>query len=145
MKAGAVKPNLFPLLMVGQVISQCTWSFINQMPGKIATQWFLEQEISLATSISVSGWLVGCALGYVVPPIVLSGPKIADFDENSVLDATNSSLLEKEWTSEDFKIVENQLIVLQSTIAGLCLVLTVILMIIYNKDKIGAPNLAESR
>lgn len=131
--------------MIGQVISQCTWSFVNQMPGKIATQWFLEQEISLATSISVSGWLVGCALGYVVPPIVLSGPKILNHVDNSVLDATNSSFLEIEWTSEDFKTVENQLTVLQSTIAGLCLVLTVILMIIYNKDKIGAPNLAESR
>ena len=115
------------------------------MPGKIATQWFLEEEISLATSISVSGWLVGCALGYVVPPIVLSGPKIAYPDENSVFNATNSRLLEIEWTSEDFKTVENQLIILQSIVAGLCLVLTVILMIIYNKDKIGAPNLAESR
>ena len=51
--------------MVGQTISQCSWSFINQMPGKIATQWFTESEISLATSIAVSGWLVGCALGMI--------------------------------------------------------------------------------
>ena len=133
--------------MVGQVISQCTWSFINQMPGKIATQWFLEEEISLATSISVSGWLVGCALGYVVPPIVLSGPKFPDEfaeNENSVSpNASNSR--DREWNAHDFKIVENQLIALQSTIAGVCLILTVVLMIIYNKDKIGAPNIAESR
>ena len=114
------------------------------MPGKIATQWFLEEEISLATSISVSGWLVGCALGYVVPPIVLSGPTIPDLDENSV-SYSNASVADREWSANDFEIVENQLIALQSTIAGLCLVLTIILMIVYNKDKIGAPNIAESR
>ena len=128
--------------MFGQVISQCTWSFVNQMPGKIATQWFLEDEISLATSISVSGWLIGCALGYVVPPILLNGPQIPSFqNENSVNYFSNRT----EWDETDFKTTENQLIVLQSTIAGLCLLLTVILMVIYNKDKIGAPNIAESR
>ena len=121
------------------------------MPGKIATQWFLEEEISLATSISVSGWLVGCALGYVVPPIVLSGPTFPDEfadNENSVFstqNASNSNSRDREWNANDFKIVENQLIALQSTIAGVCLILTVVLMIIYNKDKIGAPNIAESR
>ena len=146
LKALAVKPNLFPLMMFGQVISQCTWSFVNQMPGKIATQWFLEDEISLATSISVSGWLIGCAFGYVVPPIVLHGPQIPSFqNENSVNYFSNQTFSSIEWDETDFKTTENQLVVLQSTIAGVCFFLTVILMVIYNKDKIGVPNIAESR
>ena len=50
-KLFAFKSNLFPILFIGQVLSQVTWSVINQIGGKLANQWCPESEISLAT-----GW-----------------------------------------------------------------------------------------
>ena len=38
MKLFAFKSNLFPILFIGMVISQATWTVINQIGGKLANQ-----------------------------------------------------------------------------------------------------------
>ena len=48
-KLFAFKSNLFPIVFIGQVVSQVTWTVINQIGGKLANQWCSESEISLAT------------------------------------------------------------------------------------------------
>ena len=48
-KLFAFKPNLFPILFVGQALSQITWTILNQIGGKLANQWCPEREISIAT------------------------------------------------------------------------------------------------
>ena len=52
-KLFAFKSNLFPILFFGQVLSQVTWTVINQIGGKLANQWCPESEISLATGTNL--------------------------------------------------------------------------------------------
>ena len=39
--------NYFWLLMIGQIISQLTWSFINVLSGRLANKWFKVMFLNL--------------------------------------------------------------------------------------------------
>jgi len=51
--------------------------FILGMPSKLAA-WFGENEVSTACAIGVFGNQIGIALGFVVPPLIVSGNKDSD-------------------------------------------------------------------
>ena len=52
----------------------CVKSFILEMPPKIAAVWFPATEVSTATSVGVFGNQVGIALGFLIPPLIITGP-----------------------------------------------------------------------
>lgn len=69
-KLGSLKPHLFPVTVLGQVICGLAQVFILGMPSHIASVWFGSQEVSTACSIAVFGNQVmssctpaGCACG----------------------------------------------------------------------------------
>ncbi|XP_074091785.1 choline/ethanolamine transporter FLVCR2 [Macrotis lagotis] len=78
-KLGSLKPNLFPVTMLGQCICAVAQVFILGMPSRIAAVWFSEREVSTACSLAVFGNQVGIALGFLIPPILV--PNINDQDE----------------------------------------------------------------
>lgn len=58
-KLGSLKPHLFPVTMLGQVICSVAQVFILGMPSRIASVWFGANEVSTACSIAVFGNQVG--------------------------------------------------------------------------------------
>lgn len=62
-KLGSVKPHLFPVTVLGQVICSVAQVFILGMPSRIASVWFGADEVSTACSIAVFGNQVGRGVG----------------------------------------------------------------------------------
>ena len=58
-KVGSLKPHLFPVTVLGQVICSVAQVFILGMPSRIASVWFGANEVSTACSIAVFGNQVG--------------------------------------------------------------------------------------
>ena len=76
---------------------------------------------------------VGNALGYILPPTIISGP------ENWV-----NGVPSNDWTEEDYESVKSQLIWMHSISFGVAAVVYIGLIVIYNKEPSGAPNKAEA-
>lgn len=64
-KLGSLRPPLFPVTVLGQVICSLAQVFILGMPSCIASVWFGSREVSTACSIAVFGNQVrgGCCPG----------------------------------------------------------------------------------
>lgn len=69
----AVFPHLFPLLFTGQVISQLAWSLTTSRAGQLANIWCKSNEISFATVIGSTGFMLGSGLGYLLPLFIVKG------------------------------------------------------------------------
>ena len=54
-KLGSLKPHLFPVTVLGQVICSLAQVFILGMPSRIASVWFSSREVSTACSVAVFG------------------------------------------------------------------------------------------
>ncbi|KAM4522199.1 choline/ethanolamine transporter flvcr2b isoform 3-T3 [Odontesthes bonariensis] len=78
-KVASVRPDLFPVTLLGQFCCSCAQVFILGMPSKIASVWFGSEEVSTACSIGVFGNQLGIAIGFLVPPILV--PNVDDMDE----------------------------------------------------------------
>ncbi|KAL0967070.1 hypothetical protein UPYG_G00247440 [Umbra pygmaea] len=78
-KVASVRPDLFPVTMLGQFCCSLAQVFILGMPSKIASVWFGSEEVSTACSIGVFGNQLGIAIGFLVPPILV--PNVEDMNE----------------------------------------------------------------
>ncbi|XP_074146085.1 choline/ethanolamine transporter FLVCR2 [Sminthopsis crassicaudata] len=78
-KVGSLKPNLFPVTVVGQLICAVAQVFILGLPSSLAAVWFSEREVSTACSLAVFGNQVGIALGFLIPPLLI--PNIDNREE----------------------------------------------------------------
>ncbi|XP_006117835.2 choline/ethanolamine transporter FLVCR2 isoform X3 [Pelodiscus sinensis] len=78
-KLGSLKPHLFPVTVLGQVICSVAQVFILGMPSRIASVWFGSHEVSTACSIAVFGNQLGIAVGFVVPPVLV--PNLEDQEQ----------------------------------------------------------------
>ena len=58
-------------------MSACAQCFILELPPKIAAIWFPASEIATATSLGVFGNQLGVALGFLIPPKIIKGPRTA--------------------------------------------------------------------
>ena len=89
-------------------------------------------EISRATAIGACGVYVGNALGYILPPTVISGPE--NWDEELENDSSN------DLAEEDYELVKSQLIWMHSISFAVAAIVYIGLIIVYNKEPNGAPN-----
>ncbi|XP_038143424.1 feline leukemia virus subgroup C receptor-related protein 2 isoform X3 [Cyprinodon tularosa] len=78
-KVVSVRPDLFGVTFLGQFCCSLAQVFILGMPSKIASVWFGSEEVSTACSIGVFGNQLGCAIGFLLPPILV--PNVNDMDE----------------------------------------------------------------
>ncbi|KAM6274238.1 choline/ethanolamine transporter FLVCR2 isoform 1-T1 [Porphyrio hochstetteri] len=78
-KLGSLKPYLFPVTILGQVICSLAQVFILGMPSCIASVWFGSHEVSTACSIAVFGNQLGIAVGFLVPPVLV--PNVEDVEK----------------------------------------------------------------
>ena len=63
-KLGSLKPHLFPVTVLGQVICSVAQVFILGMPSHIASIWFGANEVSAACFIAVLGKQVSGGVGW---------------------------------------------------------------------------------
>ncbi|NXC40021.1 FLVC2 protein, partial [Penelope pileata] len=78
-KLGSLRPHLFPVTVLGQVLCSMAQVFILGMPSRIASVWFGSHEVSTACSIAVFGNQLGIALGFLIPPVLV--PNVEDTEE----------------------------------------------------------------
>ncbi|XP_061223401.1 heme transporter FLVCR2 isoform X4 [Neopsephotus bourkii] len=78
-KLGSLKPHLFSITVLGQVICSLSQVFILGMPSRIASVWFGSREVSTACSIAVFGNQLGIAVGFLVPPVLV--PNVDDAEK----------------------------------------------------------------
>lgn len=71
-KCFSAQQNLYAVLMVGQTISAASQIFILNIPSRLAAVWFGPKEVSTSCSIGVLGNQLGVAMGFLIPPIVVS-------------------------------------------------------------------------
>ncbi|CBY37336.1 unnamed protein product, partial [Oikopleura dioica] len=82
-KCLALGPDSFWICFIGQTIAACAQCLILELPPKIASIWFPANQVSTATSLGVFGNQLGVALGFCIPPLIVTGPltvfnKVAD-------------------------------------------------------------------
>ncbi|CAH1173871.1 unnamed protein product [Phaedon cochleariae] len=70
-KVLSIRNDLFWVVLLGQTIVSASQLVIICLPPKIASVWFKPNEVSTACSLGVFGTQMGCAIGYVLPPMVV--------------------------------------------------------------------------
>ncbi|KAJ8270673.1 hypothetical protein GJAV_G00117870 [Gymnothorax javanicus] len=70
-KCASVKPNLFGVTMMAQIICSIAQVFILGLPSRIASVWFGPKEVSTACAVAVLGNQLGTAIGFLLPPVLV--------------------------------------------------------------------------
>uniref|UniRef100_A0A8C2U9E7 FLVCR choline and putative heme transporter 2 n=1 Tax=Coturnix japonica TaxID=93934 RepID=A0A8C2U9E7_COTJA len=78
-KLGSLRPQLFAVTVLGQVVCSVAQVFILGMPSRIASVWFSPREVSTACSIAVFGNQLGIAFGFLIPPVLV--PNVEDVEK----------------------------------------------------------------
>lgn len=71
-KVFSVHPDRFAVCLVGQTVVAASQIFILSIPPRLAAVWFSAEEVSRACAVGVFGNQVGIALGFLVPPYVVT-------------------------------------------------------------------------
>lgn len=116
-KCFAVQPNLFWLLFLGQTICGIAQIFVLGIPARLAAVWFGIDEVSTATAIGVFGNQVGVALGFVIPPQVV--------------------------TSDNFELVGQALSIMMYGGAGVMVLLLVLVVFFFQNNPPVPPSEAQ--
>ena len=136
-------------------MSACAQCFILELPPKIAAIWFPASEIATATSLGVFGNQLGVALGFLIPPKIIKGPRTAFIGSNKWINGkeTNQTYQGKtypnyEWTDTskyNETVVENaiqevrgQINILYWGFAAITAVLFILVFLVF-KDKPARP------
>nr|CAI5840952.1 unnamed protein product [Callosobruchus analis] len=70
-KVFSIDRKLFAVVLLGQVIVAASQTVIICIPPKIAATWFKHSELSTTCSLGTMGSQLGCAIGFVLPPIIV--------------------------------------------------------------------------
>lgn len=63
----------FYIVIIGQIFVSLSEQFIFCIPARIASVWFPDHQVSLATGFGIFGNQCGIALGFLIPPALLEG------------------------------------------------------------------------
>lgn len=146
-KVFSVQPHLFPLSFLGQTVAACAQSFILEIPPKIGSVWFGPSEVSTATAIGVFGNQLGVAIGFLLPPAVVTGGGYISAPKNSSnsSDYNNSTFANQSsypiQPSND-EIVASQLRTLFIGSAAVCCVVLLLIIIIFRDQPHLPPSMA---
>lgn len=72
-KVGSVNPDLFWLTFLGQSVVALSQVFILSVPARLAAVWFGPEQVSSACAIGVFGNQLGVAVGFLLPPMIVTG------------------------------------------------------------------------
>lgn len=72
-KCLAYREDGFWIVIAGQIVVSISEQFIFCIPARIASVWFPDHQVSLATGFGIFGNQCGIALGFLVPQALLAG------------------------------------------------------------------------
>jgi FLVCR family feline leukemia virus subgroup C receptor-related protein len=72
-KVGSVSPDRFWVGFLGQAVVALSQVFVLSVPARLAAVWFGPSQVSYACRIGVFGNQLGVALGFLIPPMIVSG------------------------------------------------------------------------
>ncbi|KAF5296872.1 hypothetical protein FQA39_LY12390 [Lamprigera yunnana] len=81
-KVASVAPDRFWVGFLGQTIIALSQVFILSVPARLAAVWFGPNQVSSACSIGVFGNQIGIAIGFLIPPLIVSGNGITGIKEH---------------------------------------------------------------
>ena len=68
--------NLFPLLLIGQIISQIPRAIALPYAGRLANLMLQSNQIARAVALGTSGFTLGMGLGYIIPAVIVTNQHI---------------------------------------------------------------------
>lgn len=71
-------PDGFWVVIAGQIVVSLSEQFIFCVPARIASVWFPDNQVSLATGFGIFGNQCGIALGFLIPQALLQGFETRD-------------------------------------------------------------------
>lgn len=71
-------PQGFWVVILGQIVVSLSEQFIFCVPARIASVWFPDHQVSLATGFGIFGNQCGIALGFLIPQALLAGFETRD-------------------------------------------------------------------
>lgn len=74
-KVFSINSDQFLLAFVGQTITAIAQVFVLIVPGRLASEWFKAEDQSKVCSATVFAGQLGTALGFLLPPIIVSHDK----------------------------------------------------------------------
>ncbi|KAH3738409.1 feline leukemia virus subgroup C receptor-related protein 2-like [Dreissena polymorpha] len=83
-KCACLASGRFPVLMFAQTICAIAPIFIVGIPAHLAATWFGPDQVSTATAFGVFGNQVGCAAGFLLPPLLVPNSDDRDVIENDL-------------------------------------------------------------
>ncbi|XP_050309851.1 uncharacterized MFS-type transporter C09D4.1 isoform X2 [Anthonomus grandis grandis] len=72
-KVASVSPDRWLVSFAGQTVVALSQVFVLSVPARLAAVWFGPDQVSSACSIGVFGNQIGIALGFVIPPMIVTG------------------------------------------------------------------------
>ncbi|KAB0798373.1 hypothetical protein PPYR_09366 [Photinus pyralis] len=70
-KVGAVSPERYYVVLLGQTVIALAQVLIIPIPPKLAAVWFPSKEVASANSVGIAGMEFGLAIGLLAPPLFL--------------------------------------------------------------------------
>ncbi|KAF2887721.1 hypothetical protein ILUMI_18452 [Ignelater luminosus] len=70
-KLGSVSPDRFWVIILGQTVVGISQVLVTPAPSRLAASWFGPKEVSTACSIAIFGGLIGTAVGFLIPPMLV--------------------------------------------------------------------------
>ena len=146
-----VSRNLFPLLFIGQVISQVPRAIALPYASRLANLMLPTDKIARAVALSTSGFSLGLGLGYIVPAATITNQHtilspIVDVQKNTStsVDLSDNSVEVQEENTFDFHLMNKEMFWLNLTTTILSLIIFVGLYLLY-KIEPDPINLAERK
>ena len=156
-KCFGISQSLWWLVFTGQTLSACAQCFILELPPKIAALWFPASQLATATSIGVFGNQLGVALGFLIPPKILKGPRSAFIGTSKWINGSISNETFKgstypyyDWTditkydqsvvNDAIQEVQRQMKILYWGFAAITIILFILVLIVF-KDQPLRPEI----
>ncbi|XP_057667825.1 uncharacterized MFS-type transporter C09D4.1-like isoform X1 [Diorhabda carinulata] len=120
LKVISIRNDLFWVVLLGQAIVSSSQLVIVCLPPKLAAIWFKASEVSTACSLGVFGTQMGCAIGYILPPLIVQD-------------------------SDDMESIGNQIKILCWILTGSMIPVTIAVIIYFPKEPPLPPSNAQAK
>ena len=138
--------NFFPLLILGQAVSQIPRAITLPYAGRLANLMLKSDEIARGVSIGTSGQTLGLGLGYLLPAVIVTNQHVT-ISSSKIDVRTNDSKSKSENSVEsviDYDLMKMELFWLNLNAAIASLIIFIGIFFLYRSDPLPL-NFAERR
>ena len=127
--------NLYPLLFIGQIISQIPRAIALPYAGRLANLLLPSTEIARAVAFGSSGFTMGLGLGYIIPAAVVTNQHaiLSPNASTSVILSDNSVEVPSKYYF-DFHLMNREMFWLNLITSILSLIICIGLLLLYKSD-----------